>query len=404
MPSISRRLFTGAVLSTLAGCAAPRPRRGVEPPPPALMSTHIASTNPLQAPPAPPAIPLFQAHPALGNALPHVRLGLFPTPVESAPGLGAHLGLGSLWVKRDDASGRAYGGGKVRKLEFLLGESVRLDATSVITSGGAGSNHAVATSIYGAELGLRILLWLLPEPADDRVRENLLAALRAGAEIRIARGHEAPSSRHFGAITGDRPHVIPRGGTSPLGNAGFVNAAFELAAQIERREMPEPRAIYLAMGTMGSAAGLAVGLRAAGLRSRVVAVRASSPATSSEARFLAEAEATVKHLRGLDPSFPAVEIGRGDIVLSTRHLGPGYARPTAKALRAVRAAREHGGLSLEHVYTGKALAALADDARRLTRDVVLFWNSHNGCPLDIGDEPPRDIPECLRGYFPLRDR
>src|SRR5262249_30467592 len=104
--------------------------------------------------------------------------------------LGQHLGIRSLWVKRDDLSGEAYGGGKVRKLELLLGDARRAGARTVITSGGVGSNHAVATAIYATRLGMRVVLALLPEPPDDRVRQNLLADLAAGAELHLARGRE----------------------------------------------------------------------------------------------------------------------------------------------------------------------------------------------------------------------
>jgi D-cysteine desulfhydrase len=302
-------------------------------------------------------------------------------------------------VKRDDLAGEVYGGGKVRKLEFLLGEAVRVGAGEVITSGGVGSNHAVATAIYAAQLGMRAVLVLLPEPADDRVREHLLADLRFGAEVRLApeAGRSAAIARR---LTGGRePYVIAAGGSSSLGNLGFVNAAFELKDQIDRGEMPEPSVVYVAMGTMGTAVGLALGLRAAGLGTRVVAVRASSPGTSSEARMLAMAAETEAHLRGLTPSFPPIGLRSGDVTIVARQLGAGYGRATRKGLRAIEIAREHAGLELEHVYTGKALAALAEDAPGLSREVVLFWNTHNSRRLDVRGLDPREVPAALRGYF-----
>lgn len=322
-----------------------------------------------------------------------------------APALGERIGVSSLWIKHDDTSGHAYGGGKVRKLEHLLGEAVKRGARTVVTFGGVGSNHAVATSIYAERLGLRTVLLLLPEPADDRVRQNLLACARAGAEMHLATRTQGANpealARRFADTDGTPAYVIPAGGTSALGNVGFVNAAFELAEQVNTRVMPPPDVIYAAMGTAGSVAGLAVGLRAAGLSARVTAVRASSPGTSSEARLLAAAAETVALLRAHDPSFPAVEIRRGDVTIEPRQLGAGYGRPTRKGLAAIELAREHAKLELDPVYTGKALAALIDDAATpmLAGRVALFWNSHNGHALDLTGVGEEALPPALRGYF-----
>jgi D-cysteine desulfhydrase len=332
----------------------------------------------------------------LRERLPWVPLGTLPTPVEHADALGRHLGIRSLWVKRDDLSGEVHGGGKVRKLELLLGEARSIGARKVVTFGGVGSNHAVATAIYAARLGMHVVLRLLPEPADDRVRQNLLADLAAGAELRLAHG-QAPLEATDGAA--ERPYVIAAGGSSPLGNVGFVNAAFELGEQIARGEMPEPDVIYMAMGTMGAAVGLAIGLRAAGLGSRLVAVRASSPGTSSEARLRAMTAETAAYLGDRDPSLRRLDLARTDVTVDGGHLGAGYGLATEKARSAIRLARDRAGLDLEHVYTGKALAALVDHAPRLSESVVLFWNTHNSRELPLRDADPRNLPADLRGYF-----
>jgi D-cysteine desulfhydrase len=402
---ISRRLFTTAALATLVGCARPAQRTALVPMRAAPVRV-AAPEEPLprravEAERAPPDLdlrPLLRTHPALREKLPFVRLGLLPTPVERAVALGEHLGMGALWVKRDDLSGEVYGGGKVRKLEFLLGEASQGGARTVVTFGGVGSNHAVATAIYAGQLGMHAVLLLLPEPADDHVRQHLLADLGAGAELRPAR------ARFEGMVQqlvrgGADPYVIAPGGSSPLGNVGFVNAAFELADQIAGGEVPEPDVIYLAMGTMGSVVGLALGLRAAGLESRVVAVRASSPGTSSEARMRAMAAETEAYLRGLDPSFPELGLRSGNITIAGGYLGAGYGRVTGKARDAIEVARALGQLTLEHVYTGKALAALIDDAPRLSNRVVLFWNTHNSRELHLLGVDPNDVPPEFRGYF-----
>lgn len=178
-----------------------------------------------------------------------------------------------------------------------------------------------------------------------------------------------------------------------------MNAAFELKDQIDRGEMPEPDEIYMAMGTMGAAVGLALGLRAAGLRAQVVAVRASSPETSSERHLLAMASETAAYLRGLDPSFPQLDPALGNITIAGGYLGAGYGRPTPKAREAIRLAHDLARLDLEHVYTGKALAALIDRAPRSSARVVLFWNTHNSREVSLQGADPLRLPAAFRGYF-----
>jgi D-cysteine desulfhydrase len=325
------------------------------------------------------SLPLFDAHPVLGEALPHVSIGSFPTPVVELPALAGRLGVARLYVKRDDLSASAYGGGKVRKLEFLLGDALRRRKTKVITAGSAGSNQAVATAIHGRALGLDVLLLLAPELSTDRVRENQSWARLAGAEIRAVpsvSAAEVLARRMLRGPGGAAYYFIEPGGSSELGNAGFVNAGFELAAQVAVGTLPPPDAIYLALGTMGTAVGLCIGLKAAGLSTRVIGVRASSPSTSSSARFRDSYLRTVAYLRGVAPGFPALELEAGDFVLDARALGSGYARATPEAMEAVRLFDEHTAIRLETTYTGKALAALIRDAPNARGKTLLFWNTH----------------------------
>ncbi|WP_235880215.1 1-aminocyclopropane-1-carboxylate deaminase/D-cysteine desulfhydrase [Polyangium aurulentum] len=344
----------------------------------------------------------MRAYPGLAARVPRVPLALLPTPVERASRLG-QPGLASLYIKRDDQSGALHGGGKTRKLEFLLAEAQRAGARAVVTFGGAGSNHAVATALYASHVGLHTILMLAAQPGSDHVRENLLAMRRAGAEIRLVPGvaeAEARARRLWArSAPGEAPFVLPAGGTSPLGNLAYINAALELAEQVGAGQMPVPDALYVAMGTMGCVVGLAIGLKLAGLRTKVVAVRASSPETSSEARLFALIDSTVAYARGLDPAFPAVRLSRSDVEIAGAYLGRGYAQPTAAGLSAIALARETEGLSLEPTYTGKALAALLASAEALRGKVVLFWNTHNGRPLQTDGVDPRSLPSSFWHYF-----
>ncbi|MDC0740286.1 1-aminocyclopropane-1-carboxylate deaminase/D-cysteine desulfhydrase [Polyangium mundeleinium] len=396
---LDRRTFSALALSTLAGCEerTPTPADAAAFAPASAAPASAAAPEPAPADDVP---PLFRAHPGLAPHLPRLPLGLLPTPVARAAKLGEKAALAGLYVKRDDLAGAAYGGGKTRKLEFFLADARAKGAREIVTFGAFGSNQAVATALYGAAQGFAVTLLLAPQTPSAYVRTNLRAARRAGATIRVVTGGvaeaEALAKRAAKAAQGVAPYLVPPGGSSPLGNLAFVNAGFELAEQVGAGHCPLPDCVYLAMGTMGSAVGLALGLELSGLRTEVVAVRTSSPETSSEARFFAMARETVAFARSLDPTFPDVRLGRARVRFSTNHLGAGYGAPTRKGERAITLAAETEGMALEPTYTGKTLAALLDDATRLAGKVVLFWNSQNSRPLVTEGVKPEDFPPILR--------
>lgn len=333
-----------------------------------------------------PQPPLFKRFPGLSAKIPYLALGALPTPVERAEDLGEAVGARDLYIKRDDLAGETYGGSKIRKLEFLLAEAKSLGKARVITFGGAGSNHAVATALYAQKLGMKATLMLLPQPIHDEVRHRLLAARHFGADIRVgpisARARAAEAARAL-REDGLEPYWIEMGGSSPLGNVGLVNAAFELKEQVDAGQMPEPDFLYIALGTMGSAVGLMLGLKAAGMKTIVVPVRASSPDTSSEAKLAAMFKETNEYLRALDPSFPLIAPDSLKGAVRGRYLGKGYGLPTPKGARAMAVFKEHTGGDLEPTYTGKTFAALMDDANDLGGKVVLFWNTYGSRKLNL---------------------
>lgn len=354
-------------------------------------------------------IPLFQRFPRLAEALPYVALGSLPTPVESWTRLGAEVDCGALYVKRDDLSGATYGGNKVRKLEFLLGAARACQASAVLTFGAAGSNHALATAIYARELGLPAISMLVPQENAQSVRRNLLRGFASGARLHhflgrkwVARGtmEEVVTLRRE---LGRRPYIIPAGGSAPLGVAGFVNAALELADQIAGGELPLPDCLYVASGTMGTCVGLLIGLQLANLATKIVAVRVTSPPFTSMARARRLYGRTVGLLRKADPDFPRLAFPASQFELRDEFLGPGYGRYTEASAAAVERVKDTEGGYLEGTYTGKAMACLWADgeARRLEGRVVLFWNTYNSRSLDraIASVAYSQLPEAFHRYF-----
>jgi D-cysteine desulfhydrase len=353
-----------------------------------------------------PMIPLFSAYPNLQNNLPHLPIGSFPTPVEKLDGLCRTLGTDGLFVKRDDVSGRIYGGNKVRKLEFLLADALRQKAVRVITTGAAGSNHALATALYAKAAGLKATLALFEQPPSPVVRDNLLMDAFTGADMVYEERFGRLAARfgdivkHYEDLDGRAPYVIPAGGSSALGAVGYVNAAFELKEQIGRGELPEPAAIYLPVGTMGTAAGLMLGLRAAGVKSSVVPVRVAPAEVANSERFAQLFTEIAALLRGLDPSFPARALAREETGLSHDYFEPGYGVASQEVVAMVALAERTDGLHLDTTYSGKAFAAFVA-AAHAAPGPLLFWNTKNSraLPNEALALDYRVLPAPLHRYF-----
>ncbi len=332
----------------------------------------------------------FCHHPAVRDLsdlpLPRLCLATLPTPVERAPGLARALGAGDLWVKRDDRSGTLYGGNKVRKLEWLLAAAQARGRTRLATVGGIGSNHVLATALYARPLGLSLDAAVFLHPKSASSERSVRAALAAGVRYHVARSPASLPAAMMAARRG-RPaaHWIPAGGSSPLGSLGYVEAALELAAQIDDGECPRPDVIVLPLGSGGTVAGLLVGLALAGLEVTVLAVAVVHRFITNESgtRRLAARTAALLCGHGVD-----VPPGRRPLEVVHDAFGRGYAYPTAEGTDAVRAAAD-AGLALETTYTGKALAAVAARKERFSRATVLFWNTYSSVDLaPLAAQPP----------------
>lgn len=351
---------------------------------------------------------LAERYPALADAVPTIPLGDWPTPLVAADSSGLLGECAGLWLKRDDRCATPYGGNKVRKLEFLLADALARGHESVFTFGVAGSNHALATAIYAAPVGLEAQLLLTPQSNSSFVGRNLRMGRWAGAR-QVHCATEAQANRLARSLElrgrGERrpPYRIAGGGSSPLGAVGFVNAGLELAAQVRAGLMPEPDDLYVALGTMGTAAGLALGLAAAGLRTRLVLVRVVRADIASPRRFRKLYHGAARLLHRRDPRFPLAPLDRTRIEVRHEFFGPGYARFTKEGMAALQFARRAFGIDLEGTYTGKAFACLLADleAGRLAGRTVVFWHTYNGQPLpaEAMALDYRELPPPFHRYF-----
>jgi D-cysteine desulfhydrase len=198
------------------------------------------------------------------------------------------------------------------------------------------------------------------------------------------------------------PFVIPVGGTTTLGAVGFVNAGFELAQQVADGTLAAPSTIVVPFGSMGTAIGLAIGIRAAGLSAtRVVGVQVVPDAVGSEARARALWAEVGAYLRRCDSSFPEVEWS-SNLAIERGYFGEGYGIPTPKALAAIDRMRETVGLSFEGTYSGKACAAFIDLAEKnVEKGPLLFWHTYNSSPLpaEALEADFHKLPPAFHQYF-----
>jgi len=294
--------------------------------------------------------------------------GRWPTPLEFAAPLAAAAGLEALWLKREDRSAEAYGGNKVRGLEFLLAGA--RPGTVFVTLGGTGSTHCLATAIHTRALSCGAVLAQFPQASTEASRavaaacERTAAGVvrsgsRLGLPLAVARAWRM--ARRIGAT-----RWIPGGGAHPRAVAGHLLAGLELACQ----SPSPPDAVVTPLGSGGTAAGLVLAFGALGWPTRVIAARVAPMIVANRWRVAALARGALGLLatHGILLPRPASLV---PLVLDC--LGRGYGHPTAagEAARALAAAH---GLELDPTYGAKAFAALTSLPLRGFRRVV-FWHT-----------------------------
>jgi D-cysteine desulfhydrase len=333
-----------------------------------------------------------------------LSLAHLPTPLQKPPRLGQAMRL-DLWVKRDDMTGGAEAGNKIRKLELLLGDAVESGCDVVITCGGIQSNHARATALMAASLGLRAVLFLRTPPADAApggaqeprtpLSGNVLLDKMAGAEIRlitpedyVGRTRVMQAAADELRAQGARPYVIPEGGSNGLGALGYVEAMAEVRRQLDlglAGGRPFDLIVH-ACGSGGTAAGVVLGAARYEIAGQVRAMAVCDDAPTFE-RII---ERIIGEARALDGRLS----GAADLVVDDSGKGPAYAVSTAAQRRRIIEAARLSGLVFDPVYTGKALATLWDlaDAGALAGDRVLFIHT-GGLPglLAQGDAFSDDL-------------
>jgi len=312
----------------------------------------------------------------IGN-LPRIRLANLPTPLEEAPRLTKFLGGPRIWLKRDDLTGFAMGGNKVRKLEFLLGQARADNCDVVITVGAVQSNHARMTAAAARRLGMDAVLVLNGED-PGHAQGNLLLDRIFGADVRIVQtdddyvlmGVVDDVTRHL-RRDGRRPYVIPRGGSNALGAAAYMTAALELLTQANQMGL-RVDAIVHASTSGGTQSGLYTGTKVTESGVQVIGISAGPKKEIVARRVLGIVEDLAQMLELRWRPHP------DDIIVHDEFVGERYGVPTPECLEAIRLLARTEGVLLDPVYTGKAMAGLRGlvaSERFRPEQTVVFWHT-----------------------------
>lgn len=290
-----------------------------------------------------------------------------PTPIEPLARLSAHLGAGvEIFAKREDCnSGLAFGGNKLRKLEYLVPDALGKNCDTLVTIGGVQSNHTRQVAAVAAKLGMKCRLvqesWV---PFNDAVYDrvgNILMSRVMGAEIELVDegfdvGIRESWERALEDVRrkGGRPYAIPAGASvHPLGGLGYVGFAEEVRAQEADLGFRFDHIVVCTV-TGSTHAGMVVGFAADGRERNVIGIDASDTPEPVAAQVLDIARATADRV-GLGRDITAA-----DIVLKTGYAYPAYGVPSEETNAAIRLCARLEGMMTDPVYEGKSMQGLID--------------------------------------------
>jgi D-cysteine desulfhydrase len=298
---------------------------------------------------------------------PRVPLAHAPTPLDQLRRTGIDLGV-ELYIKRDDLSGVSMTGNKVRKLEFLLADAVARGADTILTCGGAQSNHCRATAVAAAKLGLKVRLLLrTPDPLNPPALEgNLLLDRLVGAEVVWITPDEYRRREEIFrrmsdelADQGRRPYVVPEGGSNALGAWGYVVCAEELAGDLAALGPARTTTVVYAAGSGGTGAGLILGARLCGLDARIVGFNVCD----DRGYFVSAIGGIVDDM--IREHWLKVRFARErDVEIIDGYVGRGYAESRPEELELIAQIARSEGIFLDPVYTGKAFYGMVSELKK----------------------------------------
>ena len=345
--------------------------------------------------------PWFESLAALTKQ-PWQSIGDWPTPIDAPSRFAKRMNIPNLFIKREDRSHAICGGNKVRGLEFILGDALARRAKTILTFSAAGSHHIAKTAWHARQFGIDTIALVVPQPRARYVQRNMLAALASNARYIAANYFTVLPKLGIEFLRTRNAYYVSPGGTSPRSCLGHVAAALELGQQVRDGVMPRPDYLFVPMGSMGTAAGLLIGLRLARLPTRLVGVTVSYRWYCTPGRCARMARRILNLIHADQTNLPISAPNTRSLDVISDSLGSGYARFTPQAVELANQLLDDEGLALDGTYTSKTLHGMCEfiRTRRLEQKVHLFWNTYAPSPpLESVDEHLARLPPKLLSYF-----
>lgn len=317
------------------------------------------------------------------------NLGRLSTPLIPLDNLSEKLGGPRIWVKRDDMTGFASGGNKIRKLEYLLKDARMKGCDTLVTQGALQSNHCRATALLGTKLGFHTSLLLLGDlsqvSGSSLPESNLFISMLTGVDIsyydmdsNVDKLDEILEEKiKVLEEAGHKPFKIPAGATTPLGLWGYIECAKELKADFELEQIA-PKYIIHATGTAGTQAGLTLGNQIYDLGAEIWGVAV----WQDKEHFK---KITQNIMREWKNEF-GVDINIGDLSVNTldQYIGQAYSQPDAVVYETVKLLAQREAILLDPVYTGRGFHGMLESIRNGkfadAKDIVFI---HTGGSLGL---------------------
>ncbi|PIC95373.1 D-cysteine desulfhydrase [Sporosarcina sp. P26b] len=300
-----------------------------------------------------------------------VKLGNLPTTIQSLKTLSNTLNGPNIYIKRDDEIGLAFGGNKVRKLEFIMHDALEKKADIIMTSGGIQTNHGRLTVAAANKFGLKSVLVITGEE-PERYEGNLLLNELLGAEIHFAYNHDFDRSvmnqNEANRVAGENRirelveyyesrglnvYVVPRGGRCIPGTLGYTSAVKEI---IEQEEQMNVKFDYVvtSVGSSSTIGGLLAGKKMYDLGASIIGVSVSRKESELKQLIIEQVHAFAEYFQ------EQININEDDIKVYDSYVGEGYAIPSELGNQAIHLLAEKESVFIDPVYTGKGMSGLID--------------------------------------------
>ena len=308
---------------------------------------------------------------------PKRELGFFPTPFYKLENLSRHFDGPSIYIKRDDMTGLAFGGNKTRKLEFLLGDAISKKCDCVITGGAAQSNHCRQTAAAAAMSGLECHLALGGDEPDSYTG-NLLLDKLFDAKIHwcgeFRKGEKIPEIYSELQREGKKPYIIPYGGSNSTGALGFVEAVKEIKSQSDQKKIKIDRVIF-ASSSGGTHSGLLAGNELYKFDAKMTGIRIDKSEDDVIPYDRQVLELSNELAAGLELN---KRFTMDDVILRGEFMGDGYGVVGNLERSAIKLLAAKEGILLDPVYTGRVFGAMVkmiEDKEFSGDENILFWHT-----------------------------